>query len=286
MKNKTGAPGPDDQPFRDCLKCSARVLPGRCPTCRRKTARAHYRRNAIRIRAQRAQKRLRSPLGEGARKRQREYYERNRARLIARMRDYRILHRNVLLKRKRQQYRENPSLYRERNRINYEKHQAARDNANRLWIARNRQRRARTLRRYLRRHPEYARVQGMRRRAMLNARGGPPSFTTVRAVMSAKGCFDCGKPFIAAKPEVGHLVPVCWEGSNDISNIVAQCHTCNSKQGVSIHPKSHAKEVNHATLYIVGILGAPMSNRKRAHVAKAATSLRAYWKKVFTFPRK
>jgi 5-methylcytosine-specific restriction endonuclease McrA len=45
-------------------------------------------------------------------------------------------------------------------------------------------------------------------------------------------CFDCK---LAKKLTVGHLVPWCLGGSDYISNIVAQCQSCNSKQGKNVH---------------------------------------------------
>lgn len=51
-------------------------------------------------------------------------------------------------------------------------------------------------------------------------------------------CFDCSKPFTQDfPPEVGHAVPLSRGGSNWPSNIIAQCRSCNARQGSTIHPK-------------------------------------------------
>jgi len=47
-------------------------------------------------------------------------------------------------------------------------------------------------------------------------------------------CFDCG---VEGKLTIGHIVPLIRGGSNYISNIIAQCKPCNSKQGIKIHDR-------------------------------------------------
>lgn len=46
-------------------------------------------------------------------------------------------------------------------------------------------------------------------------------------------CIDCGEK---VKLTVGHAIPLSRGGHNDISNIIAQCASCNSSQGTKIHP--------------------------------------------------
>lgn len=58
-------------------------------------------------------------------------------------------------------------------------------------------------------------------------------------------CIDCRKPFYRfgwkksrathPPPTVGHRIPIVLGGTNWPSNIIAQCGSCNSKQGSRLH---------------------------------------------------
>lgn len=52
----------------------------------------------------------------------------------------------------------------------------------------------------------------------------------------AQRCHDCRIKFSKREPAtVGHLVPVSLGGSNRAVNIIAQCGSCNSRQGARMH---------------------------------------------------
>lgn len=49
-------------------------------------------------------------------------------------------------------------------------------------------------------------------------------------------CIDCKLRFgLRRVPTVGHRVPVVAGGTNWPANIIAQCGSCNSKQGSTVH---------------------------------------------------
>lgn len=84
-------------------------------------------------------------------------------------------------------------------------------------------------------NPDAVRVMVHRRRAAYKA-GGHLSAAQWRGICEGQDhkCFDCGE----AKPlTIGHIVPLSKGGGNHAENIIAQCQSCNSKQGRQIHPK-------------------------------------------------
>ena len=91
-------------------------------------------------------------------------------------------------------------------------------------------------------YPGKANARNHKRRARV--KGVPGDFTDEEFQMKVDSqnglCFDCKKPFDNTKTgrvTRGHLIPVSQPGStNDISNLVAQCQSCNSKQYTKIHP--------------------------------------------------
>lgn len=115
-----------------------------------------------------------------------------------------------------------------------------------IWRATHRERDAATRRRSQLKHPKrstdwYRRniIAGREYVARRTARkrGAPGSHTaaeweSVKAVQDGR-CFDCG---VIAPLTRGHLMPIVRGGSDDISNIVGQCRSCNSKQHAKIHP--------------------------------------------------
>lgn len=85
-------------------------------------------------------------------------------------------------------------------------------------------------------NPDAVRLYVHRRRTALFSAGGHLSAAQWRGICEGQGqrCFDCDE----LKPlTVGHIVPVSKGGSNNVENIIAQCQSCNSKQGRRIHPK-------------------------------------------------
>lgn len=73
------------------------------------------------------------------------------------------------------------------------------------------------------------------RKARIRAGGKftPKDFDAVKKRQRQR-CFDCGRCDV--RLTIGHLVPVCKGGTNDLGNIVAQCMSCNHKQGGRLHP--------------------------------------------------
>jgi 5-methylcytosine-specific restriction endonuclease McrA len=51
-------------------------------------------------------------------------------------------------------------------------------------------------------------------------------------------CFDCKDEADLTK---GHLVPLVDGGTNDSTNVIAQCRRCNSAQGLRIHPEAYRR---------------------------------------------
>src|SRR5581483_2675373 len=85
---------------------------------------------------------------------------------------YREKNKERELAKKREQYQNNPELFRNRNQENYKKHKEERDAANRVWLAKNPERRRAAQRKYAKAHPEYAQSSDQRRKARLKAAGG------------------------------------------------------------------------------------------------------------------
>lgn len=71
------------------------------------------------------------------------------------------------------------------------------------------------------------------KRAGYNLEPLSPLFFDKFVEYTGSRCFDCG---IKSKMTMGHLQPVSKDGSNDITNIIPQCRSCNSKQHNHPHP--------------------------------------------------
>jgi len=80
-----------------------------------------------------------------------------------------------------------------------------------------------------------ARIANNVRKARVRAGGKftPADWAKVKERQGG-ACYDCGRTDV--RLSIGHLLPVCKGGTNDLANIVAQCMPCNRRQGASTHP--------------------------------------------------
>ena len=86
-----------------------------------------------------------------------------------------------------------------------------------------------------------ARVHTNNYRARLYNASGSHTSAQFSEIVKAQDnkCFDCTE--VMNPPTCGHLVPLSRSGSNDISNIVAQCKSCNCRQHTSIHLEAYRR---------------------------------------------
>lgn len=88
-------------------------------------------------------------------------------------------------------------------------------------------------------HPENGRSNRQLRRARLQGSVGTHTLSEVSAQFEIQSgrCFYCATPLFdgtARKYHEEHLMPLCRGGTNDISNIVCACATCNTKKGTKM----------------------------------------------------
>jgi 5-methylcytosine-specific restriction endonuclease McrA len=83
-----------------------------------------------------------------------------------------------------------------------------------------------------RRNSDLVVTQQNRRRATVSGKLDAVDWKAIKAGQFGR-CFDCA---VETKLTIGHLVPLCRGGTNEILNIVGQCRSCNAKQGRNIHP--------------------------------------------------
>jgi 5-methylcytosine-specific restriction endonuclease McrA len=110
------------------------------------------------------------------------------------------------------------------------------------WRAKNPERQREINAKWRAAHPFEQYVAKIVRRA-----GGPVSKAFVR-FLKAQPCIDCGT---TERIEVGHLIPVVRGGTNHPCNLVAQCRTCNARQGANIHPRAMMAHYPEAARYAV-----------------------------------
>lgn len=76
-------------------------------------------------------------------------------------------------------------------------------------------------------HQQMNRTQQSRRGV-----GPLPSKERMDLVWEAWGqCYSCGVASCDERMTIGHILPLCKGGSNNITNLAPQCSACNSSQG-------------------------------------------------------
>lgn len=138
-----------------------------------------------------------------------------RARKAAYNRAYRAANSDRLKQADRERWQRNRAAVAVRQRTYYEK---------------NRDRKLAGMKAWSKAHPEVKLVHFHNRRARLVGNGGSHTAQEWRekCALFANLCAYCGE----AKPLIReHKVPICRGGTNDITNIVPACKTCNSRKG-------------------------------------------------------
>jgi 5-methylcytosine-specific restriction endonuclease McrA len=177
---------------------------------------------------------------ERARALRREWYEKNRAEVLARSKE-----------RQRARYAENPDPIRERNRAWYQRNRAQRHayylkrKAAEPAEVRRRRERERTRRRYLSnpaawlarqkdwrgRNPEKAHAYVRAATIKRSRAAGGQSFTSAEwlGLLAYHGgsCAYCGSKVLI---EIDHRIPLARGGSNLIDNILPACRSCNRRK--------------------------------------------------------
>ena len=102
------------------------------------------------------------------------------------------------------------------------------------WNEANRPRSRELKRNYYRKNlPLWSQYENERRARVIEAEGEHTREQWLNVVCSQQNkCFDCDATVPLTR---GHLVPLSRGGSDWITNIVAQCRPCNSRQATKIH---------------------------------------------------
>lgn len=137
---------------------------------------------------------------------------------------YNIEHAEEGKVRSHQRYINNIEVYKERS------HQRYVDNIDYYGQRNKRYNESGAGKRYRQAHPEVARASNRKRRALKRASG---SFTTKQIREQHKRqkgkCYYCHKK-VGKTYHIEHVVPLARGGSNDVSNIVIACPTCNMRK--------------------------------------------------------
>lgn len=158
----------------------------------------------------------------GRKKYDRAYYERHRARVLARNYEWRAQNREWFREWGRERYAENPERHRRQSRE---------------WYAKNRTpellaRRAAATRQYQRENPDVVRRSSQRRRARKrNVIIGPP-WERAEVFLAGYGiCQLCGLELNPERWHEDHIVPLALGGPHSRTNVQPACPPCNQSKG-------------------------------------------------------
>lgn len=162
-------------------------------------------------------------------------------------RKYAAEHREEARLRARRWAEENPEKYRENQRRYRAENKEQLVLYNRRWRNENKERARQHSRRWRKRNPQKAkevsyrynanhklvgRVRAQRRRARVRGARGTYSAADIQAIYERQGgrCWWCGTD-VGTEYDIDHRVPLVQGGSNDVSNIVVACPSCNRSKG-------------------------------------------------------
>lgn len=154
---------------------------------------------------------------ERIRKRVKRYRDANREQVIERERRYHTANREQLAERRRQQYKEHREHYLAQKKRDHEKHKEQHYASQKLY---RKTERGRLIHRAL----------WHKREARKKAIGGSYTAQQIQDLLKRqkRKCYYCHKRL--EKYHVEHVIPLSRGGSNDISNIVIACPTCNMRK--------------------------------------------------------
>ena len=146
----------------------------------------------------------------------RDYYSKNKTQLISKNSEWVSMDRN-----------RNPQKWRVHDRKAY----LRRIENRRSYYVKNRDKLAAYGSNYRKTHSELLRVYGQTRRARKKGAAGHHTVADIKAQYERQcgKCYYCGAK-VGSSYHVDHVVPLSRGGSNDISNLVIACPTCNQKK--------------------------------------------------------
>lgn len=164
--------------------------------------------------------------------RQQKYVEANKEKVLARRERYKVTRKEY----ERERYIRNRKKNRERNKLYHEKHKERLNEYTRRYRKVHGERLNEKKRRFLR--TEIGRLADKahqhRRRAQKQASGGTHTASQIQEQIQRQKsrCYYCRNKLKKGKYQwhIDHVVPLSRGGSNDISNIVITCPTCNLKK--------------------------------------------------------
>lgn len=143
----------------------------------------------------------------------------------------------ILRERNRQKVKKNPAVYKAAQKRFYAAHPgyAAVKAARRY---REDPRVRERIRKWMKAHPEVRAVVKSNRRARITAAGGHVTAREWREILVRHGnrCAYCGKSAaeLGRRLEMDHVVPIAKGGTNDASNVVPACRSCNARKGAKV----------------------------------------------------
>jgi hypothetical protein len=176
-----------------------------CKPCRRKRARAYYKKHAAEISH-------RIALNPNRKEIQRRTYRKNRVKILRHHKKYQKDH--------RQKYAEYARRWRQRNPLSAQK-------AGREWRLRNPEKDAARHKRWNQKNREKIRIRNCFRRSIIRANGGERiSVETWKEITSRFGnkCFYCHK---RKRLTMDHIQPISKGGPHRQDNLVPACFKCN-----------------------------------------------------------
>lgn len=157
-----------------------------------------------------------------------QYREEHREMLAGKQREYHWRNRDERLKRKRAYHAANRETENARRRRLRQQNQKRRQAYQRQYYQQNREYYMEYRRQWAKHNPDRLRIYNNRRRARLLAAEGSHTAEDIQRIGNSQGwrCWYCQED-CRDNYHVEHRVPLSRGGSNDPSNIVISCPTCN-----------------------------------------------------------
>lgn len=169
---------------------------------------------------------------EAQREYDKAYYERNRAKILARKKEYYASNQESILVKKHEYYLANREEKQAYNRAYYARYASKLNLLNRQWYENNREQALEAARRYRKNNPD--KVNACFKACDHNRRNAPGRITAADikdALDCSEGrCPYCLDKLVHGQIHIDHVVPLSRGGHNTRSNIVACCADCNLRK--------------------------------------------------------
>jgi len=170
------------------------------------------------------------------RNRQRDWYIKNRAEILAKRAGYYAEHTEEISAYKAVWREEKREDRKAKDREYYAAHKDERKSQMRAYAAENRERIRSYAARYRKEHPEVEIEHGAERRMRISGSSSPQEREAARKfihkVKTAQRaiCYLCGKRLSRGERTIDHIIPLAKGGRHVTNNLACACRSCNSKK--------------------------------------------------------